>query len=119
MPFFHLHQLHTNSEDSNHPVIDIEKGRIPDTLLRRASVYEQPDDPNTVWWDGPNDPENPRNWGTLKKNINVGLISLLCFITPVASAMFAPGIPKVMLDFHNSNDELASFVVSIFVLGFA
>jgi hypothetical protein len=119
MPFFQLHHLHANSDDTIPPVIDVEKGPKPEPLLRRSSVYEKPDDPNIVWWDSPNDPENPRNWSTLKKNINVGLISLLCFITPVASAMFAPGIPKVMQDFHNSNDELASFVVSIFVLGFA
>ncbi len=118
MPFFHLPH-HTNSDDSDHPVLDVEKGQKPETLLRRSSTYEKPDDPNIVWWDGPNDPENPRNWGTLKKNINVGLISLLCFVTPVASAMFAPGIPKVMEDFHNNNNELAAFVVSIFVLGFA
>jgi multidrug resistance protein len=118
MPFFHLFH-HTDSDDSDHPVLDVEKGPRPETHFRRGSVYEKPNDPNIVWWDGPNDPENPRNWGTLKKNINVALISLLCFITPVASAMFAPGIPKVMQDFHNTNNELASFVVSIFVLGFA
>jgi MFS family permease len=32
--------------------------------------------------------------------------------------MFAPGVPKVMEDFHSENHELASFVVSVFVLGF-
>jgi len=119
MPFFHVPHQHTNSEDSDHPVLDVEKGPKSEALLKRSSTWEKPDDPNIVWWDGPNDPQNPRNWSTPKKVINVGLISLLCFITPVASAMFAPGIPKVMQDFHNNNDELASFVVSIFVLGFA
>jgi len=33
--------------------------------------------------------------------------------------MFAPGIPRVMRDFNSDNDMLASFVVSVFVLGFA
>lgn len=33
--------------------------------------------------------------------------------------MFAPGVPEVMSDFRSSSDVLASFVVSVFVLGFA
>jgi multidrug resistance protein len=33
--------------------------------------------------------------------------------------MFAPGAPKVMVEFHSNNSNLETFVVSIFVLGFA
>ena len=33
--------------------------------------------------------------------------------------MFAPGVPELMVEFKNSNVELASFVVSVYVLGFA
>ena len=33
--------------------------------------------------------------------------------------MFAPGVPEVMSDFHSNSSTLATFVVSIFVLGFA
>lgn len=33
--------------------------------------------------------------------------------------MFAPGVPQLMEEFHSSSETLASFVVSIFVLGFA
>lgn len=33
--------------------------------------------------------------------------------------MFAPGVPEVMSEFHVTNEELASFVVSIYVLGYA
>lgn len=32
--------------------------------------------------------------------------------------MFAPGVPIVMADFHNSNTILASFVVSIYLIGY-
>jgi multidrug resistance protein len=119
MPFFTPPHVHTNSELPDHLVLDTEKGLGSKALLQRTTAYEKLDDPNVVWWDGSDDPQNPRNWSSLKKNINVGLVSLLCFITPVASAMFAPGVPKVMQDFHSNNDELASFVVSIYVLGFA
>jgi MFS family permease len=33
--------------------------------------------------------------------------------------MFAPGVPRLMKDFNSTNIELASFVVSIYILGFA
>ena len=38
---------------------------------------------------------------------------------PLASSMFAPGVPVIMADFHNTSNTFATFVVSIFVLGFA
>jgi multidrug resistance protein len=33
--------------------------------------------------------------------------------------MFAPGVPDIMREFHTTNENLATFVVSIYVLGFA
>ena len=33
--------------------------------------------------------------------------------------MFAPGIPEVMAGFRSTNSQLASFVVSVYVLGYA
>jgi len=32
--------------------------------------------------------------------------------------MFAPGVPELLHDFHNSNQTIGSFVVSIYLLGF-
>jgi MFS family permease len=43
----------------------------------------------------------------------------VCFCRPLASSMFAPGVPEVMKEFHSTNIKLASFVVSVYVLGFA
>ncbi|KAI0138224.1 putative MFS multidrug transporter [Pestalotiopsis sp. NC0098] len=59
------------------------------------------------------------NWPTWLKVVNIGLISCLTFITPLASSMFAPGVPQVMQEFGNSDELLADFVVSVYVLGFA
>lgn len=72
-----------------------------------------------VDWDGPDDPANPMNWPAWSKVVNVGLISCLTFITPLASSMFAPGVPQVMEEFHSDNELLADFIVSVYVLGFA
>ncbi|CZT44713.1 related to multidrug resistant protein [Rhynchosporium secalis] len=77
-------------------------------------------DPNIVWWDGPHDPTNPMNFSRWSKILNVTLVSAICFVTPLASSMFAPGVPELMHEFDQSKDVvLASFVVSVYVLGFA
>ena len=39
--------------------------------------------------------------------------------SPLASSMLAPAVPKVMTEFRSTNEELASFVVSVYVLGYA
>lgn len=76
-------------------------------------------DENIVWWDGPDDPENPLNWPRWKKIAMCGFVSGFTFITPLASSMFAPGVPQIMREFESSSPLLASFVVSVYVLGFA
>ncbi|EJT80920.1 cycloheximide resistance protein [Gaeumannomyces tritici R3-111a-1] len=79
---------------------------------------EGEDSANIVWWDD-NDPQNPYNWPTWRKVLNCGLVSCLTFLTPLASSVFAPGVPQLMREFKSTNTELAAFVVSIYVLGFA
>ena len=77
------------------------------------------DEANIVWWDGPDDPHNPYNWTTWRKVLNCVIISALTFVTPLASSIFAPGVPQLMREFKSGNTELAAFVVSVYVLGFA
>ena len=33
--------------------------------------------------------------------------------------MFAPGVPKIMAEFHSSSSTTATFILSIYILGFA
>ena len=33
--------------------------------------------------------------------------------------MFAPAVPQLMVEFHSTNTELAAFVVSVYLIGFA
>jgi multidrug resistance protein len=97
---------------------DVEKGGDGDDG-EAADAFDAPDDPNIVWWDGPDDPYNPYNWPTWHKALNCVLISALTFITPLASSIFAPGVPELMAEFRSDSNELAAFVVSVYVLGFA
>ncbi|KAI1337252.1 major facilitator superfamily domain-containing protein [Xylariaceae sp. FL0016] len=100
---------------------DLEHGDAVDQSVVNPNDTENNDteDANVVWWDGPNDPENPYNWPSWRKWTNCGLISTMTLLTPLASSMFAPGVPQVMAEFGSDSLEIASFVVSVYVLGFA
>ncbi|KAI1761168.1 bicyclomycin resistance protein [Hypoxylon sp. FL1150] len=112
----------SNSGD-HHMEKDIENGHMTTEAAPSSSNDGDNNDSdsnsNIVWWDGPNDPENPYNWPTWRKVLNCGLISAMTFIAPLASAIFAPGVPQVVAEFHSTSLEIAAFVVSVYVLGFA
>ncbi|KAK0625499.1 major facilitator superfamily domain-containing protein [Bombardia bombarda] len=76
------------------------------------------DDANIVWWDD-NDAANPYNWPTWIKVVNCVFISAMTFITPLGSSVFAPAVPQLLTEFKSDSLELAAFVVSVYVLGFA
>lgn len=76
-------------------------------------------DPNIVDWDGPDDPTNPLNWPAKKRWAIVVNLSVLTIISPAGSSFFAPGVPQVVKAFHVTSSLMSSFVVSVYVLGFA
>ncbi|KAL3707061.1 hypothetical protein TMatcc_008074 [Talaromyces marneffei ATCC 18224] len=81
-------------------------------------IAVEPVDLNLVDWDGPDDPENPFNWPASRKAMMTTSIALITFLTPLGSSMFAPGVPNVMREFHSSNESLAAFIVSVYLLGY-
>ncbi len=86
---------------------------------KNAEGITDESDSNVIWWDGLEDPQNPLNFTPWVKVVNIAIVSAICFITPLGSSMFAPGVPQLMKEFHSENILLASFVVSVYVLGFA
>ncbi|KAL8869865.1 MAG: hypothetical protein Q9174_003948 [Haloplaca sp. 1 TL-2023] len=107
---------HTQSDTDG---ADVEKGERRSLSAVQEEEQEDANDPNLVDWDGPDDPEKPTNWQPGRKYGIVAIISFITFLTPLASSMFAPGVPEVMREFGSQNIELASFVVSVYILGFA
>ncbi len=89
------------------------------TILHQEEAGDGTETITLVTWDGSDDPANPTNWSTTSKFTNIGIVSALTFLTPLASSMFAPGIPLIENEFQNYNKELAGFVLSVYVLGFA
>lgn len=60
--------------------LDLEAGGCTDPEEKRP-VTEDEDDPNIVSWDGPDDPQNPKNWRDSKKWFNIAVLSILTIIT--------------------------------------
>ncbi|KAL8756321.1 MAG: hypothetical protein Q9199_003021 [Rusavskia elegans] len=108
-----------HSQASTDADSDPEKGDTEKADNGATAVQDKHTDPNLVDWDGPDDPETPTNWANGRKYAIIAIISSITFLTPLASSMFAPGIPELMVEFNSDNVELASFVVSVFLLGFA
>ncbi|TID16572.1 Major facilitator superfamily [Venturia nashicola] len=98
---------------------DVESSAEIDGKAVQEITEKAKNDPNVVDWDGEKDPPNPLNWTKKKKRVNVGLLSLMTLITPLASSLFAPAVPQVMKEFKEADSTVASFVVSIYVLGYA
>ena len=110
-----LDKSETTSLDGSH----IQHGEASIEKPHLTSNTGEQVDPNIVFWDGDDDPANPLNWSTGLKWGNIAVLSAMTFLTPLASSMFAPGVPDVMREFHSDSNLIATFVVSIYVLGFA
>lgn len=87
---------------------------LTETVQTNSGIEE-----NVVSWAGDDDPECPLNWPSGKKLIPVVLVSTWTFLTPLASSMVAPGTRQILQEFRSTDATLGSFVVSIFVLGYA
>jgi hypothetical protein len=125
----HPGEVKPSAMDLEKEVLDVEKGgrHGPTSISSTIDASEHDghgaedhdDDPDIVFWDSPTDTVNPMNWSPKKKWGTVLLVSCITFLTPLASSMFAPGVPDVMETFHSTDNMLEGFMVSVYVLGFA
>ncbi|KAJ5034988.1 uncharacterized protein L3040_008253 [Drepanopeziza brunnea f. sp. 'multigermtubi'] len=116
--------------DSETIVVDgssLRRPRAPSPVPNQTDADADPDSRFIVDW-GENDLEQPTKWSSFKKWKNLWIVSAITFITPsslssiyrpLASSMFAPGVPQLMKDFNSDDRIISSFVVSVYILGFA
>lgn len=72
-----------------------------------------------VTWDGPDDPENPKNWPMKKKWITMGIVSMYTLISPVSSTMVAPALESIGAEFNIKEEFILELTLSIFILAYA
>lgn len=80
----------------------------------RSTRSQKLQDPNMVSWEGPDDPENPKNWALKRKWIATVVVSMFTFISPVASSMVAPALPQIEQDLGITNTVETQMTLSIF-----
>lgn len=73
----------------------------------------------TVDWDGPDDPENPKNWSRPRKWAATMTVAMFTFISPIASSMVAPALVHVAGDLRAPAGFETSLLLSIFLLAYA
>ncbi|KAK7204996.1 synaptic vesicle transporter [Myxozyma melibiosi] len=75
-------------------------------------------DSGLVGWESPDDPLNPKNWPLSRKWKTMILIIVSCFMLPMTSTMFAPGVGDVIAEFGETSSLRQTLLISIYVLGF-
>ncbi|RAK96857.1 putative efflux pump antibiotic resistance protein [Aspergillus ibericus CBS 121593] len=72
-----------------------------------------------VTWNGPDDPDNPKNWPMNRKWAAVVTVSCFTFISPVSSSMVAPALSSISADFHITDEVISQLTLSVFILAYA
>ena len=72
-----------------------------------------------VGWEGPDDPENPKNWVKHRKWAATLVVSSFTFISPISSSMVAPAIGTIAKDFNITDSVEQQLVLSVFILAYA
>ncbi|KAJ2998512.1 hypothetical protein NUW54_g7025 [Trametes sanguinea] len=72
-----------------------------------------------VNWDGPDDPQNPKNWSKKKKWAATLIVSAFTFISPVSSSMMAPASEQIAGQFGITNSTVIALLTSVFVAAYA
>ncbi|KAI9066085.1 hypothetical protein FKP32DRAFT_417520 [Trametes sanguinea] len=69
-------------------------------------------------WDGPDDPQNPKNWSKKKKWAATLIVSAFTFISPVSSSMMAPASEQIAGQFGITNSTVIALLTSVFVAAY-
>lgn len=117
---------HENDDDQRQS----RRSSIPPTLKddtlgedtqEKVSAAKGHDDSDTlvIDWEGPDDPENPKNWPSRRKWMAAIIVSSFTFISPVSSSMVAPASEAIAQEFGIKSTVLIAMTTSIFILGYA
>ncbi|KAH7382421.1 major facilitator superfamily domain-containing protein [Phaeosphaeria sp. MPI-PUGE-AT-0046c] len=98
-------------KESNDVLPDLEKGQGDDNDPTAAETGY------LVEFDGPNDPDNPKNWTTKRRWAITISMGLLVFTVTFASSIFSVNI-RVVEEKFNVDLVTATLGVALFVLGF-
>ncbi|AJT79034.1 CDN_1a_G0051220.mRNA.1.CDS.1 [Saccharomyces cerevisiae] len=76
----------------------------------------EPIDPRDLDWDGPDDPDNPHNWSSLKKWYTTMTSAFLCLVVTMGSSLYVSSVPELVERYHVSQ-TLALAGLTFYLLG--
>lgn len=105
--------------------LDLENGVLSPTVVEKEeeSAFPTPSIPvgdatnDLVEFDGPDDPENPRNWSKGKKWAITASMGSMTFVVTFASSIYSVAIQQVAKEYH-IGEITSTLGVSLFLLGF-
>lgn len=77
---------------------------------------KEPVDPKSLTWDGPDDPENPKNWPVPLKWYTTLVSGYLCLIVTFGSSVYTTGLADITQDLHVSQ-PLALSGLTFYLIG--
>lgn len=105
----------TKDRDNNETGYDVEKHASQDLPSAAAPATEE--DPNLVVFDGPDDPDNPKNW-TARRRIGITIsMGMMTFVVTISSSIFASALGPITEEF-DIGLVTATLGVALFLLGF-
>ncbi|KAK8054816.1 polyamine transporter 3 [Apiospora rasikravindrae] len=86
---------------------------------KNGSNSEAEAEAEDVTWDGPEDPDNPKNWATRRKWLAVISISGFVLMSPLPTTIVSPALDVIAAELEITVTALRPMVLSIFLLGYA
>lgn len=72
-----------------------------------------------VTWNGPSDPDNPKNWPFKTRWRMTAISSAFAFISPISTSMIAPALTTIGRDLHITYSFQTQLTLSAFILAYA
>ncbi|MCJ1361283.1 hypothetical protein MMC16_000381 [Acarospora aff. strigata] len=94
--------------------VDVEATVVP---IAESVGFSASLDANLVTWNGPDDPENPKNWSTGKRWTATLIVSSFTFLSPLSGTMISPAIGAIGSDLDISSSFEMQIVLSVVLLG--
>jgi DHA1 family multidrug resistance protein-like MFS transporter len=99
------------------PVIEKKEGGDDGEDARTLEIGKDEKPQILVDWDGPDDPENPKNWTLFKKVLFIMQVGLLTTSIYIGSSIYVPGVDQIMEEF-NVSLTVSYLPLSLFVIGY-
>ena len=95
---------------------DIEKRTQDQTPAQQTvAAIEEETDPSLVEFDGPDDPDNPKNWTARRRAVITVSMGLMTFVVTFSSSIFADAIEPVSKE-YNIGTVTSTLGVTFFLL---